>query len=98
MSKGNTWENDLLLLVFNNTNAANIGDATGLRGSTAAGNLYLALHTGDPGEAGDQTTNEANYTGYARMAVVRSAAGFTVTTNNVVNAALITFGRVHRWQ
>jgi hypothetical protein len=91
MSKGNTWENDLLLLVFNNTNAANIGDATGLRGSTAAGSVYLALHTADPGEAGDQTTNEATYTGYARVAIARSGAGFTVTTNNVVNAALISF-------
>ena len=34
MSKGNTFENDLLLLLFNNTNIANLGDATGLRGSS----------------------------------------------------------------
>ena len=54
MSKGNTFENDLLLLIFNNTNIANLGDATGIRGSSAAGSLYLALHTTDPGEAGDQ--------------------------------------------
>lgn len=91
MSKSNQWENDLLLLVFNNTNAANIGDATGLRGSTTAGSLFLALHTADPGEAGDQTTNEATYTGYARIAIARSGAGFTVSTNNVVNAALAAF-------
>ena len=62
MSKGNTFENDLLLLVFNNTNAANIGDATGLRGSSTAGSLYVSLHTADPGEAGDQTTDEITYT------------------------------------
>jgi hypothetical protein len=66
MSKSNTWENDLLLLVFNNTNASLIGDATGLRGSTTAGSLYLSLHTADPGEAGNQSTNEIAYTSYAR--------------------------------
>jgi hypothetical protein len=87
MSKGNTFENDLLLLIFNNTNAALIGDATGLRGSSAAGSLYLSLHTADPGEAGNQSTNEIAYTSYARKAVARSGAGFTVTGNSVVLAA-----------
>lgn len=91
MSKGNTFENDLLLLIFNNTNAANIGDATGLRGSSAAGSLYVSLHTADPGEAGDQTTSECNYTGYARQAVARSGAGFTVGGNSVSPAANVTF-------
>ncbi len=91
MSKTNTFENDLLLLVFNNTNAANIGDATGLRGSSSAGSLYLSLHTSDPGEAGDQTTNETTYTSYARVAVARSGAGFTVTANSVSPAANVDF-------
>lgn len=92
MSKGNTFENDLLLLLFNNTNIALVGDATGLRGSSVAGSLYVALHTADPGEAGDQTTSEATYTGYARVAVARSGAGWTVTGNAVENAGAITFG------
>lgn len=85
MSKGNTFENDLLLLLFNNTNIANIGDATGVRGSTTVGSLYLALHTADPGEAGDQTTNEIAYTSYARKAVARAtgAGGFSVSGNAV---------------
>lgn len=87
MSKSNSWENGLLLLVFNNTNFANVGDATGLRGSTTAGSLYFSLHTADPGEAGDQTTNEVAYTSYARVAVARSGAGFTVTANAVATAA-----------
>jgi hypothetical protein len=73
--------------VFNNTNAANIGDATGLRGSTTVGSLYLSLHTADPGEAGDQTTNEASYTPYARVAVARTTGGFTVSTNAVTLVA-----------
>ena len=92
MSKGNTFENDLCLLIFNNTNAANIGDATGLRGSTVAGSLYVSLHTADPGETGDQTTSETAYTGYARVALARSSAGFTVTANSVSPTANVDFG------
>jgi len=91
MSKSDSWENGLQLLLFNNTNYANVGDATGLRGSTTAGSLYFSLHTADPGEANTQNTNEANYTGYTRVGVLRSSAGFTVTTNQVVNAAAIQF-------
>ena len=87
MSKSNSFENELLLLLFNNTNIANLGDATGVRGSSTAGSLYLSLHTADPGEAGTQTTSEISYTGYARKAVARSGAGFTVTGNTVVLAA-----------
>jgi hypothetical protein len=92
MSKGNTFENHLLLLIFNNTDCALIGDATGLRGSSTAGSLYYSLHTADPGEAGDQTTSEISYTGYARVAGARSGAGFTVTANSVSPAATVTFG------
>ena len=91
MSKGNTFENDLLLLVFNNAAAALIGDASGLQPSATAGSLYVSLHTGDPGEAGDQETNECAYTSYARVAVARSGAGWTVSGNAVTNAALVQF-------
>jgi hypothetical protein len=92
MSKSNTFENDFLLLVFNNINIADIGDATGLRGSSTAGSLYVSLHTADPGDAGSQTTSEVSYTGYARVAVARSGAGFTVTGNSVSPASSIVFG------
>ena len=91
MSKSNTFENDLLLLVFNNTDITLIGDAAGLQNSATAGSLYVSLHTADPGEAGDQTTNETAYTDYARVAVARSGAGWTVTGNAVANAALVQF-------
>ena len=83
MSKSNTYETDLLLLIFNNTNMALVGDATGVRGSSAPGDLYLSLHTADPGEAGTQATSEIAYTSYARKAVSRSAGGFTVSGNAV---------------
>lgn len=91
MSKTNAWENGLLLLLFNNTNFANVGDATGLRGSSTAGALYVSLHTADPGEAGTQSTSEATYTGYARVSVPRSGSNWTVTGNSVSPAATISF-------
>ena len=91
MSKSNTSENDLLLLIFNNTDITLIGDAAGLQNSATAGSLYVSLHTADPDEAGDQTTNETTYTDYARVAVARSGAGWTVTGNAVANAALVQF-------
>ena len=89
MSKTNAFENSLLLLIFNNTDIALIGDAAGLQNSATAGSLYFSLHTADPGEAGDQTTNEIAYTSYARTAVARSGAGWTVTANSVSPAATI---------
>lgn len=92
MTASNDFENDLALLLANNTNIANIGDATGLRGSTAAGSFYIALHTADPGEAGKQDASECAYTGYARVAVARTGAGWTVSADTFDNTAAITFG------
>ncbi|UOF80559.1 hypothetical protein [Caudoviricetes sp.] len=91
MSKSNTFENDILKLIFNNVDIADIGDAGGLQNSAAAGNLYIALHTSDPGEAGNASTNESAYTSYARVAVARDAGGWTVSGNSATNAALIQF-------
>ena len=91
MSATNAFENAALLLYFNNTDHANIGDAAGIQNSAAAGSFYVSLHTADPGEAGSQTTSEATYTGYARVAVARSGAGFTVTGNVVTNAATVQY-------
>lgn len=92
MSASNAFENALALLIYNNTGIATIGDATGIVESTADGNLYVALHTADPGEAGNQSTNECDYTGYARVAVARTDSGWTVSGNAATNAAAVTFG------
>jgi hypothetical protein len=88
MSKGNTFENDLLKLIFNATAIADLAenDAT-----SPATTLTVALHTADPGEAGDQTTNETAYTGYARQTVARTTGGWTVTANSVSPVANIDF-------
>lgn len=57
----------------------------------AATDLYVSLHTADPGDAGSQTTSETAYTGYERQAVVRDAAGWTATGGSSVNDANVTF-------
>jgi hypothetical protein len=92
MSKSDTFENDLMKLIFNNISITNIGDAAGILQSAAAGSLYWSLHTGDPGETGTAVTNEAAYTGYARVAAARSSAAFTVTGNSVSPVANVDFG------
>lgn len=76
--QGNNLPIELLKLLFQNDAFANVGDASGLQPSATAGNLYISLHTGDPAAGGDQTSNECAYTSYARVAVARSAAGWTV--------------------
>jgi hypothetical protein len=91
MSMSNTSETALLNLLFKNTAWANVGDASGLQPSATAGSFFVRLHSSDPGDAGDQTTNEINYTGYAGVAVTRGA-GFTVSGDAVSNAATVQFG------
>lgn len=92
MSMSNASETNLLNLLFNNVDWPNVGDAAGLQNSAAAGSFYVALHTADPTDAGDQTTSEVSYTGYARVAVARSGAGFSVSGAQVSNAATVQFG------
>ena len=89
MSKTNAFETNFLLLLFNNTAIANIGDASGLQPSAADGDQFCSLHTADPGEAGVQTTSEAAYTSYARAAVPRTAGGWTVAGDNASNTAIV---------
>jgi len=93
MSMSNASETNLLELLFNNTDWPNVGDASGLQNSATAGSFYIAIHTADPGEAGNQSTSEISYTGYARVAVARSGAGWTVSGASVSNAAQVQFGQ-----
>ncbi len=91
MSATNVLENGLLSLLFENANYANVGDGTGLRGSSTAGVFYISLHTANPNETGSQNTSEAVYGSYARVSVARSTAGWTVTSGTADNDAAITF-------
>lgn len=85
---GSTFRNDIMKLIFNAVAIANIADNAATSPLT---NLYISLHTADPGASGDQTTNEISYTGYARVAVVRTTSGWTVTANSASPVAAITF-------
>jgi len=93
MSMTNAAEQALLDLLFLNTDWAGIGDAGGLQNSAAAGSFHISLHSADPGEAGNQSTNEISYTGYARVAVARTAGGWTRTVSTISNTALVQCGQ-----
>lgn len=67
MSKSNTTENDLVKFVANGVSMPSYG-----------ANLQVNLHTADPGEGGTATTNAADYTGYAAVAVSRDGSGWTI--------------------
>lgn len=68
MSKSNAFETALLEYIFEDTAIPGLG-----------ANLYVAYHSADPGEAGNQTTNEISAT-YTRPSVTRGS-GFTVSGN-----------------
>lgn len=88
MGRGLAFANAELKLIVNGTAIANLADNAA---SSPLTNLYWALHTADP-TAGDQTTSEISYTGYARIAVARTSAGLIVTANVVSPAADTVFG------
>ena len=88
MPKSTTFSNDIALLIFNATAIANLADNAA---SSPATNLYLGLHTSSAGVGGAQTTNEIAYTNYARVAVARTAGGWTVASGAATNAALAQF-------
>jgi hypothetical protein len=89
MPKSSTFSEDILNLIFRATAIANIADNAS---SSPLTSLYLSLHTADPGIGGSQTTNEATYGGYARLAVSRSGTGWdAAASQQVVNAALAQF-------
>lgn len=79
---------------FSNATETNLGAllfiATALPWA-AATQLDIHLHTADPGEAGNSTTNEATYTSYALVTVNRSAADWTQTGPTTTNDNLIQF-------
>lgn len=91
MSATNAFETAILNHIFTNAAIANVGDTSGLQPSATAGNLYISLHTADPGETGSQTTSEIAYTSYARVAVARNGSAWTVSGNSASNAAQVSF-------
>jgi hypothetical protein len=88
VSKSDTFENDLLKLIYNATPIANLADNAV---TAPIASIWVALHTADPGEAGTQATSETTYTSYARAVVARTTGGWTVTANSVSPVANIDF-------
>lgn len=88
MSLANGAETAILALIFNATTWNNWAENDTTTPNT---NTYLGLHTGDPGEAGNQTTNEAAYTDYARAAVARTSGGWTVSGNAATLTSQVSF-------
>lgn len=86
--KGNTISADWLKLLFRATAIANIADNAA---SSPLTSLYFSLHTADPGAGGNQTTNEAAYTSYARAAVTRDSSGFGITSQTISPVANVAF-------
>lgn len=86
MSKSNTFEGDFLSLVLQGVTITGLAVA-----STTISAIQVSLHTGDPGDTGTQGTSEVNYSGYTRIAVTRSTAGFVVTAGSASPVAAITF-------
>jgi hypothetical protein len=81
MSLSNATENAALKMFLQGTDPAYRAGAT----------QYLALFTADPGETASLAA-EANYTGYARVALTKASA-WTDGGSLFSNAALIQFGQ-----
>lgn len=87
MTKSNAFEHSILDMVFRKVSIAGLCSANG-------GSLFAALHTGDPGEAGTQATNEIAYTGYARVELARTSAQWNVSAHSVRPLSAISFGQM----
>lgn len=73
-AKTTTYCTAILALLLNATAIANVADNAA---SSPLTSMYLSLHTASPGVSGNQTTNEAAYTSYARVGITRNSSGFT---------------------
>ena len=88
MSISNTTEDNILALYFTAVAIANLADNAA---SSPETNIHMALHTGDPGDAGNMSTSEITYTSYARTNVARSGSGWTVSSGSCTPDADIDF-------
>lgn len=80
--------NSLLDLIYRSVAWANLADNDATSPATT---LDLALHTAAP-STNSQTSNEATYGGYARIAINRTGSGFAAASGgSTSNAALAQF-------
>jgi hypothetical protein len=89
MPKSTATCNSILALIFNATAWADLAQNDG---SSPLTDLYVSLHTADPGVGNNQTTNETAYTNYARIAIARTTGGWDAPSSGATqNAALAQF-------
>jgi hypothetical protein len=89
MGKSNILSNGVLNVIFNGATFAGLFENAS---SAPITTLYVSLHTASPGAAGNQSTNEAAYPGYGRVAVARTTSGWPATSSQSISpAAAITF-------
>lgn len=74
---------EVLSLIFENDDIANLGDASGVQGSSVNGSVEVALlKTGG---------SEADYTGYQRQEITRNTANWNIISTTLSNANDIAF-------
>jgi hypothetical protein len=88
MSIANATETAVLKLIFQAVAWTNYADNAA---GTPQTNVGVALHTADPGDAGDASTSEIAYTSYTRVNVARTTGGWTETTGSISPVANIDF-------
>ena len=88
MSISNTTETAVLKLIYQAISWANYADNAATTPQTSIDN---ALHTGDPLDAGTQSTSETTYTSYTRVAVTRTTSGWTESSGTINPVANIDF-------
>lgn len=84
MSIADVTENAILNAVFRAVAWANYLDNAATSPET---NIVVALHTADPGDAGNMSTSEAAYTSYARVNVARTTGGWTAAAGGSISPA-----------
>lgn len=84
MSIADVTEDAILNLVYRAVAWANYADNAA---STPQTNIGISLHTADPGDTGDATTNETTYTSYTRVNVARTTGGWSASSGGSVSPA-----------
>lgn len=88
MTISNTTETAILKLIFQAVAWANYADDAA---SSPQTNVHVGLHTSDPGDTGNMSTNEITYTNYARVNVARTTGGWSESSGSVSPVANIDF-------
>jgi hypothetical protein len=83
MSISNATETAILKLAFQAVAWANYADNAA---STPQTNIGVSLHTADPTDTGDASSNEIAYTGYTRVNVARTTGGWTESSGTITPA------------